>query len=333
MQQIYHSNATTNLNIRHQIQTNCATNFDLASRFNVSSQTISKWKNRDFITDKSSKPINIEYALSNIEKLLIISIRKSTWLAIDEIYEKILENNPTCSRSSVYRILVKEGINRVPKDKKELAKKFKEYEPGYLHIDVTYLPNFNGKAFYLFVAIDRCTRCMIYWIYEQRTSANASDFMDKCLDFFPFYISHILTDNGLEFTNNQHVSKKGNKCTKPSKIDIKCYENNIKHRLTAPCTPKTNGMVERVNGTIKNNTILKNKYMNSSEMGQDLARFILFYNVFKRHGSLRKELDVKTPMEAIYKWHKLKPEIFKTNPDEFKNKLLVLKSNLFNLIQ
>jgi len=240
MQQIYHSNATTNLNIRNQIQTNCASNFELASRFNVSKQTISKWKNRDFVQDKSSKPINIQYALTDLEKFLIISLRKLTWLPVDEIYETILEQNPTCSRSSVYRVLLKEGINKVPQEKREQAKKFKEYEPGYLHIDVTYLPNFNGKPFYLFVAIDRCTRSMIYWVYEKRTAENTSDFMDKCIDFFPFSISHILTDNGLEFTNRLHVSKKGNKCTKLSKMDVKCIENDIEHRLTAPCTPKTN---------------------------------------------------------------------------------------------
>jgi hypothetical protein len=32
---------------------------------------------------------------------------------------------------------VAEKINKVPVEKKEIAKKFKEYSPGYLHIDVT----------------------------------------------------------------------------------------------------------------------------------------------------------------------------------------------------
>ena len=51
--------------------------------------------------------------------------------------------------------------------------------------------------------------------------------------------------------------KKGKLCKKPSKLDDVCERNNIEHRLTKPNTPKTNGMVERVNGTIKNGTILK----------------------------------------------------------------------------
>jgi hypothetical protein len=35
-------------------------------------------------------------------------------------------------------------------------------------------------------------------------------------------------------------------------------------------------MVERVNGTIKNDTILKNIYRDQHEMTKDLARFLLF---------------------------------------------------------
>ncbi len=50
---------------------------------------------------------------------------------------------------------------------------------------------------------------------------------------------------------------------------------------------------------------------------------------YKRHGSLRKELNacpvtkcigVKTPFDAVEKWYKIKPEIIKQNPSEFKIK-------------
>lgn len=333
MQQIYHSNAATNLNIRSQIQNSSGSNSDLASQFGVSKQTVSKWKNRNFLQDAFCTPLNIAYALSDLERALVISLRKSSWMPIDEVWETLLVENSKISRSSVYRVFVKENINVVPQQKKETAKKFKEYEPGYLHIDVTYLPKFNGKPCYLFVAIDRCTRAMIYWVYEQKTAENTEDFMDKCFDFFPFNVTHILTDNGLEFTNRLIVSKKGEKCTKPSKMDVKCQKNNIEHRLTAPSTPKTNGMVERVNGTIKTNTILKNRYQNSIEMNQDLANFLNFYNLYRRHSSLRKELNVKTPFLAIEKWYELKPELFKTTPIQFKNNLLNLQTDLINLNQ
>lgn len=326
MQQVYHSNAKTNINIRIQLQKKTEQNDVLASRFNISEQTVSKWKNRDFVHDASSRPVNIKYALSDIEKALVISLRTASWAPIDEVWETLLEINPKTTRSAVYRCFCKEKINQIPKEKKDIAKQFKAYEPGYLHIDVTYLPKFEGKSCYLFVAIDRCTRAMIYWVYEHKTADNTADFMDKCFAFFPFNITHILTDNGLEFTNRLLKSKKGNTCQKPSKMDEKCTENHIQHRLTAPFTPKTNGMVERVNGTIKNDTILKTKYQSLLDMKIDLNRFLLFYNFNRRHGSIRKELNVKTPFDAIQKWYELKPEIFKISPSHF-------KENILNLIQ
>ena len=198
---------------------------------------------------------------------------------------------------------------------------------------ITYLPKFKGQSYYLFVAIDRCTRAMIYWVYENKTAENSEDFMTKCLVFFPFYITTILTDNGLEFTNRLLISKKGDKCTKLSKMDIKCLENNIKHRLTAPFTPKTNGMLERVKGVIKNKTLLINQYKSINEMNQDLAQFLSFYNLYRRQGSLRKELKVKTPCQTIEKWYTLKPEVFKITPNDFKNDILNLQSSLINLHQ
>ena len=221
MQQVYHSNATTNLNIRSQIQQKTGKNSDVALQFGVSEQTVSKWRNRDFLQDVSCRPKNIKYSLTDLENAVAITLRKATWMPIDEVWEALLVENDKISRSSVYRTFVREKINVTPQEKKVKAKQFKEYDPGYLHIDVTYLPKFNGKPSYLFVALDRCTRAMIYWIYEQKTTENTEDFMDKCFAFFPFIISHILTDNGLEFTNRLLIFKKQEKCTKLSKMDIK----------------------------------------------------------------------------------------------------------------
>ncbi|MBU1680900.1 MAG: DDE-type integrase/transposase/recombinase [Bacteroidetes bacterium] len=329
MQQVYHSNAVTNLHIRNEIRNSNLTNLELANKYNTSKATVSKWKNRDELTDLSSAPNSIKYALSYIEQSLVVSIRKTTWLPLDEVWEMLLEQNTSITRSSVYRTFCRNDINKVPQEKREKAKKFKEYEPGYLHIDVTYLPKFDGDKCYLFVAIDRATRTLYYEAYDAKTSENAESFMKNCLEFFPFEITHVLTDNGLEFTNRLIKSKKGNLCTKPSKLDVVCEENNIDHRLTKPATPKTNGMVERVNGTIKNGTILKETYKNKEEMILSLNTFLIHYMLYRRHGGLRKELNVKTPFNAIEKWYELKPELFIQNPLDFKTKLLILNQHYY----
>jgi len=326
MKQSYHSNATTNLHIRGEIRSSNLSKYELSEKFNISKSTVSKWQNRENLEDKSSRPHSIEYALSDIQTELIISIRKSTWLPLDEVLELIPAENNEISRSSVYRVFLRNSISKVPEKEKDKAKKFKEYEPGYLHIDVTYLPKFNGKKCYLFVAIDRATRIMYYNVYDAKTSENAEIFMIECLDFFPVGITHVLTDNGLEFTNRLIKSKNGQYCSKKSKLDALCDDKNIEHRLTKPNTPKTNGMVERVNGTIKNATIKKENYETVDVMKNGLFQFLIYYIMYRRHGSLRKELNVKTPFEALEKWFQIKPEIFIINPQEFKKNVLNLKS-------
>jgi transposase-like protein len=325
MKQEYHSNAVTNISMRKLIKESELTNSELANKYNISEVTISKWKNRTTLPDKSSRPDNIEYALNDVEQTLCVSLRQSAWLPLDEVWEMLLDINHKISRSSVYRLFLRNGINKVPKKEKEKSKKFKEYDPGYLHMDVTYLPKFDDEKSYLFVAIDRATRVMYFEVYDAKTSENAKDFMIKCLSFFPFGITHVLTDNGLEFTNRLIKSKNGHFCQKPSKLDVVCEKKNIEHRLTKPFTPKTNGMVERVNGTIKKATILKDTYNNRQEMTKALNDFLIHYLIFRRHGSIRKELKVKTPFNAIEKWYELQPDLFTEKPIDFKNKIVQLQ--------
>jgi transposase InsO family protein len=165
---------------------------------------------------------------------------------------------------------------------------------------------------------------LYYKIYDAKTSANAESFILECLAFFPFGITHVLTDNGLEFTNRLLKDKKGKYFTKISKLDVVCRQNQIDHRCTKPFTPKTNGMVEKANDIIKNKTIKITTYTNLEEMNQDLMNFLLPYNYYRRHGSLRKELKVKTPINAVEKWYQLDPEIFSETLETFKIKLLNL---------
>ncbi len=137
MQQIYHPNAKTNINIRTELQNNSSSHAALALRFNISEQTVSKWKYRSFTHDSNYKIHHIAYALSETKKSLAISLWTFSWASIDDIWENLLLINPKISRISVYRCFVKEKINRIPEENKQKAKQFKEYKPVYLHIDET----------------------------------------------------------------------------------------------------------------------------------------------------------------------------------------------------
>ena len=151
--------------------------------------------------------------------------------------------------------------------------------------------------------------------------------MNKWISHFPFKISHVLTDNGLEFTNRYLKSKTGEPCKKPSRLDLVCKAHQVEHRLTKPFTPKTNGMVEKANDILKKATVKQNQYTTLAELKSDLERFLVYYNLYRRHGSLRRELNVRTPLDAVVKWSERKPELFKGTPLEFKTKILSLQIN------
>ena len=85
---------------------------------------------------------------------------------------------------------------------------------------------------------------------------------------------------------------KGKKVSGNHKFDKWCAKEDIDHRLTAPRTPKTNGMVERVNGTIKNATVKCTTYSCLEKMTKNLFGFLIFYNFERRHSSLKKSLSI-----------------------------------------
>jgi len=49
-------------------------------------------------------------------------------------------------------------------------------------------------------------------------------------------------------------------------------------------------MAERLNGTIKNNTIKINQYQNAEKMQSNLSDVLINYNFSGKHSGLRKEL-------------------------------------------
>lgn len=93
--------------------------------------------------------------------------------------------------------------NRAPAAPRPAHGAFKAYEPGYLHVDVKYLPQMadEERRRHLFVAIDRATRWVFVRIYAAKTAANARRFLRDLERAAPMKITRVLTDNGKEFTD------------------------------------------------------------------------------------------------------------------------------------
>jgi len=97
------------------------------------------------------------------------------------------------------------GNLREPKANSPMPKHsgFKAYQPGYLHMDMKYLPQMadQGRCLYFFVAIDRATRRVFIRVFNAKTAANAWRFLRDLERACPIRIRTILTDNGKAFTD------------------------------------------------------------------------------------------------------------------------------------
>ena len=78
-------------------------------------------------------------------------------------------------------------------------------------------------------------------------------------------------------------------------------------------------MVERFNGNINNGSIESNKYQNYQELEVDLNKFLIYCNFNRRYFYLKKELNFRTPFDALEKWYNLEPDLFRVNQEKFRN--------------
>ena len=247
-----HANATTTPRTRAYIQKSQASNAALARELGIHSRTVARWKGRQDLVDRSTRPHRLSTALTDWEEALVIELRRSLALALDDIVEAMRRCiNPELSRSAIHRCLQRYGISTRLTPQKAPAAAFHTNTPaGFIHIDVKYLPPLDRRRSYAYVAIDRATRFVYLEILPNRRAATAADFLKRFLATFPLTVHTILTDNGSEFTDRFAVDKKDKPYDKPSgehAFDRICTERRITHRLIRPFRPQTNGMVERFN--------------------------------------------------------------------------------------
>lgn len=161
------------------------------------------------------------------------------------------------------------------------AYELKEKDLGSLvQIDTKHL-YILGQRFYIFVAIDCKSRLGFVYPYKTCSSLNAADFLLKVIDYFPFPISAINTDNGPEYLLNFHK---------------KCEELTVSHYFTHPHTPKMNSRAERLIKT------LEYEFLNYRELLPELAEVRKNCDEFNKHYNFKRfhqAIHYKTPFEYV----------------------------------
>lgn len=310
-----HKQARTTPAVRAEIAASAESASALACRFGITEATVYKWKSRESVHDRSHTAHRLQTTLTPAQETIVVHLRRTLLLPLDDLHavtrEFLCEK---VSRSGLDRCLRRHGVGNLnalkPASPKEPHKAFKSYEPGYLHMDVKYLPQMadeSGRR-YLFVAIDRATRWVFVAIKKDKTAASARSFLKALHKACPLKIVKLLTDNGKEFTDRLFASRE----RQPSgnhEFDQLCQELGIEHRLTKPRTPKTNGMVERFNGRISD--VLKTNRFNSAlDLEQTLLRYVALYN----HQLPQSVLKSKTPIQTMKEWYASHPHLFLKRP-------------------
>ena len=111
------------------------------------------------------------------------------------------------SDGTIYRVLKRHGVNRLPGKvgrSKVHTKRYNKQVPGHhIQMDVKFLifKDKTGRRLkrYQYTAIDYATRVRALRIYQRHAQNNAIDFVSHVIDKFLFYIQQIRTDRGHEF--------------------------------------------------------------------------------------------------------------------------------------
>ena len=296
MLQKLHKNAKTNYLIRKKIKQSSEPITVLAQKYHLSRLTIRKWKNRENLEDKSSRPDTIRTVLTIEQEDLILLERRQFKKSIEEIYLTLDEVIPDLYPMKIYRCVSRYGLSVLPHEllyAERQIKKFKKYARGFLPIDTVIAPKINGKRYYIFTCIDRVTKIAFIWITDRKTMEMGKKFLEKVLFFYPYPIRYILTDNGPEFSYTFLPKNKQTKKEHP--FDTVCKARKIEHRTIKFRHPWTNGMVERCNGKLKGKVIKRYIFEGRDDLEEKLICYLNSYNFDIR----LKQLGYKTPADYL----------------------------------
>ncbi|HET7233030.1 MAG TPA: IS481 family transposase [Longimicrobium sp.] len=314
-----HKNATTTPAIRKALQAEPAsvsTN-SLTKKYGLNARTVNRWRRRTTVEDASHRPKQIVATLDSVLEEVVIEMRCTLLLPLDDLLVVVRQFIcPTMSRSALDRLLRRRGVSSLREmlaageEAPPAPKRFKQYDPGFVHVDIKYLPRMPGEEVrrYLYVAIDRCTRWVYHEVLPDKEAATAAAFLGRAVEKMPMKIKKLLTDNGPEFTD-PFVHGRERTPTGKHVFDRVCAKHGIEHRLIRPWHPQTNGMVERYNGRVADQ-LKRTRFGSGRELEEGLDAYSQVY-LFQIP---QRALGHRTPFESLIEWFDKQPALFHFDP-------------------
>jgi len=215
-------------------------------------------------------------------------------------YELVLLFKPyyldkTPSPATMDRIKARYPLN--PHDKKTI-KRYEKKTPGELaHIDLSRLPkdikvSFKIRDTYVAAVCDDCTRLVYAEVIKAKKATTLGFFMMRALSWFKqiynFEFESVMSDNGGEFKGSLE---------REHPFETVCDELGIKHILTPPYHPQSNGKIEAFWKILKSEFFYPNRFDSMEDLVLNLGNYLFEYNHLRKHGGLNYE----TPFDKLQK--------------------------------
>ena len=269
----------------------------VAEAFATTRHTVRKWVKRfqaegtEGLRDRSSRPARVPARTdqSTIDRL--VELRREYRLSGPELAEVV-----AVPASTVGRWLRRAGLGRLRRpDADEPARRYERRSPGELiHVDVKKLARFDAIGHritrdrskrsrgigydFVHVAIDDHSRLAYVEVHADEKGLTAVAFLQKALAWFEehgVHVQRLMSDNG--------------SCYRSEAFQEALNQRAIRHIRTRPYTPKTNGKVERFNGTLAREWAYSRPYATSGQRNQYLPCWVRYYNERRPHGSLARK--------------------------------------------
>jgi transposase InsO family protein len=225
----------------------------LAHELGVSRQTCYRWLHRfraagvAGLVNRTSRPHQLRQALSEDLLTQLLRLRQERrWGPLR------LAGQLGLASATVYRALRRVNAHRLRYPRPPVVR-YEASRPGALvHLDVLHLASRSDTGRYQFTVIDDYTRQAWALLAPRRTAAVAVAALQAAQQAFGYPFQAVLTDNDATFTVAALPQMwRGARSAPMSRFTKACAGLGIRHQLTRVRRPQTNGKVERLHRTMR----------------------------------------------------------------------------------
>jgi transposase InsO family protein len=256
----------------------------------IPKSTYYRWRRGKPDAGKRKRPWN--HVTPNEERRILAVAREFPELSSRQLSAWITDNEGfAVSESTVYRILRREGLVKRQEIQLSAAKEYhtKTTRPHQMWAtDASYFRVAGWGYYYLVTVMDDYSRFILGWKLQKDMSANSLiEVVQEAVDATGMTDvpvedrTRLLSDNGAGYVSRA----------------FRDYLNlvGIKHILSAPFHPQTNGKVERYQQSLKRE-VNQLPYELPSQLEKAIADFVDYYNYRRYH----KALGDVTPADVLY---------------------------------